>query len=68
MLSIRRSGEQELAICFAMPIATKGIKIMSRKSYEQHALSPWDNPLSSRFDENDALIYFNDVKVHQISQ
>ena len=58
-----QAGEEHLAICFAIPIATKGIKILSRKSYEQHAVSPWDNPLSSRFDENDALIYFDDVKV-----
>ena len=26
-------------------------------------MTPWDNPLSYRFDENDALIYFDDVKV-----
>lgn len=56
-------GEEHFAISFAMPLETPGIKIMSRKSYEQHALSPWDNPLSHRFDENDALIYFKDVKV-----
>jgi len=27
------------------------------------AVSIFDNPLSSRFDENDALVYFDDVKV-----
>jgi 4-hydroxyphenylacetate 3-monooxygenase len=41
----------------------KGLRVLSRKSYEAHAVSVYDNPLSSRFDENDALIYFDDVKV-----
>ncbi len=33
----------------------KGLKILSRKSYEAGAGSVFDNPLSSRFDENDAV-------------
>ena len=37
--------------------------MLSRKSYEEHAVSIYDNPISSRFDENDALMYFDDVKV-----
>jgi len=41
----------------------KGLKILSRKSYEEAAPSVFDNPLSSRFDENDAVLYFDDVKV-----
>jgi 4-hydroxyphenylacetate 3-monooxygenase len=56
-------GEEDLAVSFAIPLEAKGIKILSRKSYEESAVSPWDNPLSHRFDENDALIYFDDVKV-----
>src|SRR5215469_8589540 len=40
-----------------------GLKILSRKSYEAAAPSVFDNPLASRFDENDAVIYFDDVKV-----
>jgi len=58
-----RPGEEDMAVCFAVPLETKGIKILSRKSYEESAVSPWDNPLSHRFDENDALIYFDDVRV-----
>src|SRR6185503_4855552 len=58
-----RPGEEDLAISFAVPVATPGLKILSRKSYEAAALSAADNPLSSRFDENDALIWFEDVKV-----
>ena len=58
-----KPGEEDLALSFAVPIATKGLKILSRKSYESAALSVFDNPISSRFDENDALVYFDDVKV-----
>ena len=35
-----------------------GLKILSRKSYELAAISVFDNPLASRFDENDAVLYF----------
>jgi 4-hydroxyphenylacetate 3-monooxygenase len=41
----------------------KGMRVLSRKSYEAAAVSIFDNPISSRFDENDALIYFDNVKV-----
>jgi 4-hydroxyphenylacetate 3-monooxygenase len=41
----------------------KGLRVLSRKSYEASAVSVFDNPISSRFDENDALVYFDDVKV-----
>ncbi len=56
-------GEEKYAISFAIGLGAKGVKIMSRKSYEQSAVTEFDNPLSWRFDENDALIYFDDVKV-----
>jgi 4-hydroxyphenylacetate 3-monooxygenase len=56
-------GDEPYAISFAMPMSAKGLKLMSRKSYEQAASSIFDNPLSSRFDENDAVAYFDDVKV-----
>ena len=58
-----KPGEEKYAISFALPMNAKGLKIMSRRSYEEAASTPWDYPLSSRFDENDALIYCDDVKV-----
>ena len=58
-----QAGEEDLAISFALPLDTPGVTIVSRKSFEQHAVSPFDNPLSHRFDENDAIIYFDDVTV-----
>ena len=56
-------GEERYAISFAIPMNTKGLKLLSRKSYEAQAGATFDNPLASRFDENDAVVYFDDVKV-----
>jgi 4-hydroxyphenylacetate 3-monooxygenase len=56
-------GDEKHAISFAIPMNTRGLKILSRKSYEQAAPSTFDNPMASRFDENDAVLYFDDVKV-----
>jgi 4-hydroxyphenylacetate 3-monooxygenase len=58
-----KPGEESLAVSFAIPMNTKGLRVLSRKSYESSAVSRFDNPISSCFDENDALIYFDDVKV-----
>ena len=58
-----KPGEEKYAISFAIPMNAKGLKIMSRRSYEESASSTYDYPLSSRFDENDALVYCDDVKV-----
>src|SRR5258707_4246719 len=58
-----KAGEEALAFSCALPMNAKGLRVLSRKSYEAAAVSVFDNPLSSRFDENDALIYFDEVKV-----
>ncbi|MBX3540418.1 MAG: 4-hydroxyphenylacetate 3-monooxygenase [Chelatococcus sp.] len=58
-----RPGDEKYAISCAIPMNVKGLKILSRKSYELAAPSMFDNPLAHRFDENDAVLYFEDVKV-----
>lgn len=58
-----KPGEEDLAFSCALPMNAKGLKVLSRKSFEASAVSVYDNPISSRFDENDALMYFEDVKV-----
>jgi 4-hydroxyphenylacetate 3-monooxygenase len=58
-----KPGEENLAFCCALPMNAKGLRVLSRKSYEANAVSIFDNPISSRFDENDALVYFDNVKV-----
>jgi len=56
-------GDEKYAVSLAVPMNTPGLKLLSRKSYEAASPSIYDNPLASRFDENDAVIYFDDVKV-----
>ena len=58
-----RPGEERYAFTAAIPLGSKGLKILSRKSYEGTATSEFDNPLSSHFDENDAILYFDEVHV-----
>jgi 4-hydroxyphenylacetate 3-monooxygenase len=58
-----KPGEEPFAISFVVPMNIPGLKILARKSYELAAGSIFDNPLSSRFDENDAVLYFDRVRV-----
>lgn len=58
-----RPGEERYAFSCALPVATRGLRFLSRRSYEAAATSAFDYPLSSNFDENDAIVYFDDVKV-----
>lgn len=56
-------ADVDYALSFSIPIDTPGLKFISRTSYEAAARSVFDNPLSSRFDENDALLVCDDVFV-----
>ena len=58
-----QAGDEAYAFTAVCPVAEKGVTLMSRRSYEQSATSRFDYPLSSRFDENDAVVYFDDVKI-----
>ncbi len=56
-------GDEAYAISVAMPITAPGLKIYARRSYAAAASSAFDYPLSSRFDEGDALVVLDDVFV-----
>ncbi|TCI00533.1 4-hydroxyphenylacetate 3-monooxygenase [Roseococcus sp. SYP-B2431] len=58
-----KRGEEDMAFSCALPMNAKGMKLLSRRSFEEAATSEYDHPLSFRYDENDALIFFDDVKV-----
>jgi 4-hydroxyphenylacetate 3-monooxygenase len=58
-----RPGDENYAISVAIPIATPGVKIYSRRGYAAAASSVFDYPLSSQFDETDSLAVFDDVFV-----
>ena len=58
-----REGDAKYAFTAAIPVGAKGVKLLSRKSYEAAASSRFDYPLASVFDENDAIVYFDEVRV-----
>ena len=53
--------DEAFALVFIVDMDTPGLKLISRPSYEKNANSPFDAPLSSRFDENDAVLIFDDA-------
>lgn len=58
--------KKEFGAVFSVPVGTKGLKLISRASYEMRAAvggTPFDYPLSSRFDENDAILVLDRVLV-----
>ena len=59
--SLEKGKADDYALVFIAPMDTVGMKLISRRSFEIAAESPWDNPLSSRFDENDAMVIFDDA-------
>ena len=58
-----QAGDEAYAFTAVTPLDAKGLSLLSRRSYEQSATSTFDYPLSSRFDENDAVVCFDDVKI-----
>ncbi len=58
----RKPGEEPYTLCFAVPMDTPGLKFICRESYNA-GRNQFDRPLSSRFDEEDALAVFDDVEV-----
>ena len=53
-----------MAVMFMADMRTPGIKLICRPSYELNAAatgSPFDYPLTSRFDENDAIFIFDNA-------
>lgn len=59
--TLEKGKAEAYALVFIAPMDTPGMKLISRRSFEAAAESPWDNPLSSRFDENDAMVIFDDA-------
>jgi 4-hydroxyphenylacetate 3-monooxygenase len=61
--TVIRSGQDDVpySIAFALPVSAKGLKFICRESFA--ANSSYDHPLASRFDEQDAVVVFDDVLV-----
>jgi 4-hydroxyphenylacetate 3-monooxygenase len=57
-------NDSDLAVMFIAPMNAPGVKLFCRASYEMMASvmgTPYDYPLSSRFDENDAIFVFDNA-------
>jgi 4-hydroxyphenylacetate 3-monooxygenase len=57
-----RPQDGRYALSFAIPIATPGLKFICRDSYSKQR-NTFDYPLSSRFDEMDCVVIFDDVEI-----
>lgn len=53
--------DDDMALVFIADMDAPGLKLICRPSYEAAASSPFDAPLASRFDENDAVLIFEDT-------
>jgi 4-hydroxyphenylacetate 3-monooxygenase len=58
-----KPGEERYSVTAMVPLNAPGVRLFSRKSYEAAAGDVFDYPLASRFDENDCVIHFDEVKV-----
>ena len=58
-----KPGDEDYAISVVVPNNARGVKIYTRRPYALGATSVFDYPLSSRFDETDSLIVFDNVFV-----
>src|SRR5947208_1196991 len=57
-----RPQDGRYALSFAVPNATPGLKFICRDSYSKQR-DTFDYPLSSRFDEMDCVVVFDDVEI-----
>lgn len=58
-----KPGDENYAISVAIPCNAPGVKIYPRRSYALGANSMFDYPLSTRFDETDSLLVYDNVFV-----
>jgi 4-hydroxyphenylacetate 3-monooxygenase len=58
-----KPGDEDYAISCVVPNGAPGLKLYPRRPYALGPTSVFDYPLSSRFDETDSLVVFDDVFV-----
>jgi 4-hydroxyphenylacetate 3-monooxygenase len=56
-------GDENYANCVAVPVAAPGVKLYPRRPFALQATNSFDYPLSSRFDESDSTVIFDNVFV-----
>src|SRR5215470_4396266 len=56
-------GAEAYALAFSIPVDTPGLVFMCRDSAATPGAHVFDRPLSTRFDEQDAFVIFDDVEI-----
>src|SRR3954447_7347458 len=56
-------GDENYANCLAVPVNAPGLKLFPRRPFASGASNSFDYPLSSRFDESDSYVVFDNVLV-----
>jgi 4-hydroxyphenylacetate 3-monooxygenase len=56
-------GDENYANCLAVPVNAQGLKLYPRRPFAMRATNAFDYPLSSRFDESDSYVVFDNVFV-----
>lgn len=56
-------GQLAESVTCAVPVSAPGLTLWSRKPFERHAPSEFENPLAWRFDETDSMVMCENVKV-----
>ncbi|MGH2385232.1 MAG: 4-hydroxyphenylacetate 3-hydroxylase N-terminal domain-containing protein [Candidatus Limnocylindria bacterium] len=57
------AGAEAYALAFSIPVDTPGLLFMCRDSAATPGAHVFDRPLSTRFDEQDAFVIFDDVEI-----
>ncbi|MED1796729.1 4-hydroxyphenylacetate 3-hydroxylase N-terminal domain-containing protein [Brevibacillus nitrificans] len=59
-----KEGDERYCMAFAIPVSTPGLKMLCRQPFVPNDdRNVYDHPFSSRFEENDAMVVFDDVLV-----
>src|SRR6185503_19802908 len=56
-------GDENYANCVAVPVNAPGVRLYPRRPFAMGATNSFDYPLSSRFDESDSYVVFDNVFV-----
>ena len=57
-------GDEAYCLCFSIPTSSPGLKLLCREPFiKEDGLNVYDQPFSSRYEEIDALLVFDDVLV-----
>ncbi|ACP45281.1 4-hydroxyphenylacetate 3-hydroxylase [Sulfolobus islandicus Y.G.57.14] len=61
--NVRRDSDPRYAIYFSIPTNTKGVKFLSRRGFQPREGGEFEYPISSRFEESDAVLVLDNVLI-----